>query len=68
MTTNRDRSRCFGCREYDHFANKYPNTSIDDSEGYESDSTTLQLMTTEIETYESFDITQMMEETDHLDL
>ena len=68
MSTNRDRIRCFRYREYDHFANEYPNTGIDDSDGYESDSAMLQLMTTEIETHESFDTTQMMEETDHLNL
>ena len=24
-STNRDRVRCFKCREYDHFTNEYPN-------------------------------------------
>ena len=24
MSTNRDRIRCFECREYDHFAREYP--------------------------------------------
>ena len=66
VTTNRDRIRCFRCREYDHFASECPNASIDDSDGYESDSTVLQLMTTEMETHESFDTTRIIEEADHL--
>ena len=24
VSTNRDRTRCFECRQYDHFARKYP--------------------------------------------
>ena len=68
MTTNRDRIGCFRCREYDHFANECSNTGIDDSDGNKSDSVMLQLMTTEIETHESFDTTQMMEDTNHLNL
>ena len=66
VTTNRDRIRCFRCREYDQFANECPNTGIDDSDGYESDSAALQLMTTEMDTHESFDTTRMIEEEDHL--
>ena len=53
VTTNRDRIGCFRCREYDHFANKYPNTGIEDSDGYESDSAALQLMATDTETPDS---------------
>ena len=30
VNTNRDRVRCFKCREYDHFANEYPNLVIED--------------------------------------
>ena len=30
--TNRDRVRCFKCREYDHFANECPNFVPDDSD------------------------------------
>ena len=29
---NRDRIRCFRCREYDHFANECPNLLTDDSD------------------------------------
>ena len=29
---NRDRVRCFRCREYDHFANECPNLPTDDSD------------------------------------
>ena len=28
MSTNRDRIRCYRCREDDHFAIEYPNTTI----------------------------------------
>ena len=31
VSTNRDRVRCFKCREYDHFANECPNLVIEDS-------------------------------------
>ena len=68
VTTDRDRIRCFRCREYDHLANECPNAGIDYLEGYESDSTALQLMTTEMETHESFDTTRMIEEADHLNI
>ena len=33
---NRDRIRCFKCKEYDHFGNEYPNLVPEDSDG-ESD-------------------------------
>ena len=35
---NRDRIRCFKCREYDHFANEWPNLLPEDSDR-ESDGT-----------------------------
>ena len=66
VTTNRDRIRCCRCREYDHFANECPNTGIEDSDGYESDSAALQLMVTDTETHDSYDITGFTEETEHL--
>ena len=31
-STNRDRIRCFKCREYDHFANEFPNQTRDSSD------------------------------------
>ena len=31
-STNRDRIRCFKCREYDHFANECPNLIPEDSD------------------------------------
>ena len=31
-STNRDRIRCFKCREYDHFANECPNWTMDSSD------------------------------------
>ena len=47
VTMNRDRIRCYKCREYDHFANECPNTVTDNSDGYESDRAALQLITAE---------------------
>ena len=32
VSTNRDRIRCFKCREYDHFANECPNQTHDSSD------------------------------------
>ena len=32
ISTNRDRIRCFMCREYDHFANECPNQTVDSSD------------------------------------
>ena len=46
---NRDRIRCYKYREYDHFANKCPNSVMDDSDGYESDRPILQLINTDAE-------------------
>ena len=66
VTTNRDRIRCFRYRDYDHFTNECPNTGIEDSDGYDSDSAALQLMVTDIETHDGYDITSFTEETDHL--
>ena len=37
VTTNRDRIRCYKCREYDHFVNECSNAVTDNSDGYESD-------------------------------
>ena len=68
VTTNRDRTRCFRCREYDHFANECPNTVIDDSDGYKSYRAVLQLMTTEAEIHDNFETTRLNEETDYLNL
>ena len=41
---NRDRVRCYRCREYDHFANECPNIGTSDSRGHESDNAALQVM------------------------
>ena len=35
--------------------NECPNTGIDDSDGYESDSPALQLMTTDVEAHDNYD-------------
>ena len=53
LTTNRDRIRCYKCREYDHFANKCPNPVMDDSDCYESDRAALQLITTDAEIHQN---------------
>ena len=68
MTRNRDRISCFRCREYDHSANGCPNTGTNDSDEYESDSAALQLMTTDIEAHDNYDIARFTEEVDHLNL
>ena len=68
VTTNRDGIRCFRCREYDHFANECPNTGTDDSDGYGSDSAALQLMTTDIDAHDSYDITRFTGKAEHLNL
>ena len=65
VTTNKDRIRCFRCKEYDHSANECPNTVTDDSDGYESDRAALQLMTVEAEIHDNFDTTGLNEETDY---
>ena len=68
VTTNRDRIRCFRCREYDHFANECPNAVTDDSDGYESDRAASQLRTTQAEIHDNFDTTRLNEEKDYLNL
>ena len=68
VATNRDRIICYRCREYDHFANEFPNADTDGSDGYESGRPALQLMTTEAEVHDSFDTTRWNEETDYLNL
>ena len=45
-----------------------PYAAIDDSDGYESDTPALQLMTTEAEIHDNFDTTRLNEETDYLNL
>ena len=63
VTTNRDRVRCYRSREYNHFANECPNAVADDSDGYESDSVALQLITAEPQMH-NFDATRQNEEQD----
>ena len=46
---NRDRIRCYRCREYDHYVSECQNAVTSDSEGYDSDNAALQIMATEIE-------------------
>ena len=68
MTMNRDRVRCYKCREYDHFANKCQNSDTDDSDGYESDRAALELITTDTETHQNYEETRPIDEQDHLNL
>ena len=65
---NRDRIRCFKCREYDHFVSEYPNMGTDNSDGYESDRAALQLMTTEADIHDNFDTARLTEESEYLNL
>ena len=71
-TRNRLTSRVtiynYKCREYDHFAHECPNTVTDDSDDYESDRATLQLITAEAELHDNFDSTRLNEEQDYLNL
>ena len=59
---------CYKCREYDHFANEWPNVGMSDSEGHESDSAALQVMTTDTESCDTHDMIRFMEETEYLNL
>ena len=46
VSTNRDRVRCYRCREYDHFASECPNTPTDEEPDYDdADPASLQMMT-----------------------
>ena len=65
---NRDRVRCYKCREYDHFANECPNSVTDDSDSYESDRSALQLITTDAEIHQTSEGTRPIEEQDCLNL
>ena len=65
---NRDRVRCYKCREYDHFANECPNSVMDDSDSYESDRAALQLITTDAEIHQNYEGTRLIEEQDYLNL
>ena len=68
VTINRDKIRCYKCREYDHFANECPNSVTDDSDGYESDRAALQLITAEAGIHDNLDGTRLNEEQDYLNL
>ena len=68
VTINKDRIRCYKCREYDHFANECLNAFTDDSDDYESDRATLQLITAEAEIHNNFDSTWLYEEQGYLNL
>ena len=65
---NRDRVRCYECREDDHFANECSNSVTDDSDSYESDRAALELVTTDAEVHQNYGGTRPIEEQDHLNL
>ena len=68
IRTNRDRVRCYKCREYDHYANECPNAITSDSEGHDSDNAALQIMATDMESDDTQDIDRYMEDTEYLNL
>ena len=68
VRTNRDRIRCYRCREYDHYASECQNAVASDSEGYDSDNAALQIMATEIESDDTHDIDRYREDTEYLNL
>ena len=68
IRTNRDRVRCYRCREYDHYANECQNAVTSDSEGHESDNAALQIMATDMESDDMPDIDRYMEDTEYLNL
>ena len=65
---NRDRIRCYKCREYDHFVNECLNIVTSDSDGHESDNAVLQVMATDTEPCHTFDVVSYMEDTEYLNL
>ena len=66
VTTNRDRIRCYTCREYDHFVNEWPNSVMDDSDSYESERVVLQLITTDMEIHQHAEGREQIGEQDYL--
>ena len=68
VRTNRDRVRCYRCREYDHYANECQNAVTSDSEGHDSDNAALQIMATDMESDDMRDIDRYREETEYLNL
>ena len=65
---NRDRIRCYKCREYDHFMNECPNIGTSNSDVHESDNAALQGMATDTELCDTHDIVSYMEDTEYLNL
>ena len=68
VRTNRDRIRCYRCREYDHYASECQNAVASDSEGFDSDNPALQIMATDIEVDDMHDIERYREDTEYLNL
>ena len=65
---NRDRVRCYKCREYDHFANECPNSIMDDSDSYKLNRAAMHLITTDAEIHQNYEGTRPIEEQDYLNL
>ena len=68
VRTNRDRIRCYRCREYDHYMSECQNAVASDSEGYDSDNPALQIMATDIEVDDTCDMERYREDTEYLNL
>ena len=68
VRTNRDRIRCYRCREYDHYVSECQNAIANDSEGFDSDNAALQIMATDIESDDTQDIDRYREDTEYLNL
>ena len=68
IRTNRDRVRCYRYWEHDHYANECQNAVASDSEGHESDNAALQIMATDMEPDDTWDIDRYREETEYLNL
>ena len=68
VRTNRDRIRCYRCREYDHYMSECQNAVASDSEVYDSDNAALQIMATDIEVDDTRDIERYREDTEYLNL
>ena len=66
VRTNRDRIRCYRCREYDHYVRECHNAVASVSEGYDSDNAALQNLATDIESDNMHDIERYRKDIEYL--